>query len=121
MSSPSARLAARLIAYRPRIERHVRAMVRDADLAEEVTQETYARAFARAGQLRDPQAALAWLYRIATNVCLDRLWQRKPPLPSTLRSQTMFGQPTTGHPHSGEHARARGDERVRSGLPRHPA
>ena len=30
-------------------------------------------------QLRDPQAALAWLYRIATTVSLDRLRRRRPP------------------------------------------
>jgi RNA polymerase sigma-70 factor (ECF subfamily) len=53
-------------------------MVRDPAEAEELTQDTYARALERINQLRDPQAALAWLYRIATTVALDRIRQRRP-------------------------------------------
>ena len=71
-------LEERLTGYRPRIERHIRAMTRDAALAEDLTQETYLRALQRLHQLRDPQAALAWLYRIATSVTLDWLRQRRP-------------------------------------------
>ena len=69
-------LEARLAQYRPQIQRHILAMVRYADVAEELTQDTYARAFQGIHRLRDPQAALAWLYRIATNVSLDRLRKR---------------------------------------------
>jgi RNA polymerase sigma-70 factor (ECF subfamily) len=69
---------ARLVPFRPQVQRHIRAMVRNSAEAEELTQDTYARAFERIGQLRDPQAALAWLYRIATTVTLDRLRQRRP-------------------------------------------
>ena len=75
-------LEARLLAYRPLIDRHVRALVRDRADAEELTQDSYARAFRRLHELRDPQAALAWLYRVATNVCLDRLRRREPPMVS---------------------------------------
>ena len=70
---------ARLVPFRAQVQRHILAMVRDEALAEELTQDTYARALERVGQLRDPQAALAWLYRIATTVSLDRLRQRQPP------------------------------------------
>ena len=73
-------LEARLAQYRPQIQRHILAMVRDADEAEELTQDTYARAFQGIHRLRDPQAALAWLYRIATNVALDRLRRRTIPV-----------------------------------------
>jgi RNA polymerase sigma-70 factor (ECF subfamily) len=52
-------------------------MVRNADEAEELTQETFARAFGGAASLRDPQATLAWLFRIATNVSLDHLRRRR--------------------------------------------
>ena len=80
----SAELAAatfetRLLPFRAHVQRHILAMVRDRAEAEELTQETYARAFERVGQLRDPQAGLAWLYRIATSISLDRLRQRRPP------------------------------------------
>lgn len=75
----SAGLQARLVPFRTQVQRHILAMVRDRAEAEELTQDTYARALARIDQLRDPQAALAWLYRIATTVALDRLRQRRPP------------------------------------------
>ena len=70
--------AARLVPFRAQVQRHILAMVRDKSLAEELTQDAYARALERIDQLRDPQAALAWLYRIATTVALDRLRQRRP-------------------------------------------
>jgi RNA polymerase sigma-70 factor, ECF subfamily len=69
---------ARLVPFRAQVRRHIRAMVRDPAEAEDLTQETYARALERIGQLRDPQAALAWLYRIATTVTLNRLQRRRP-------------------------------------------
>jgi RNA polymerase sigma-70 factor (ECF subfamily) len=69
---------ARLLPLRAQVQRHLLAMVGDKSLAEELTQDTYARALERIDQLRDPQAVLAWLYRIATTVALDRLRQRRP-------------------------------------------
>jgi RNA polymerase sigma-70 factor, ECF subfamily len=69
---------ARLVPFREQVRRHILAMVRDASEAEDLTQETYARALERSDELRDPQAALAWLYRIATTVTLDRLRRRRP-------------------------------------------
>jgi RNA polymerase sigma-70 factor (ECF subfamily) len=75
----SAGLEGRLVPFRPQVQRHILAMVRDRAEVEELTQDTYARALTRIGQLRDPQAALAWLYRIAPTVALDRLRQRRPP------------------------------------------
>ena len=77
---------ARLVPFRAQIQRHILAMVRNQAEAEELTQDTYARALERIGQLRDPQAALAWLYRIATTVALDRLRQRRP---STIPLDTV--------------------------------
>ena len=69
---------ARLMTFRAQVQRHILAMVRDRAEAEELTQDSYARALERIDQLRDPQAALAWLYRIATTVTLDRIRQRRP-------------------------------------------
>lgn len=77
-------LHARLVPFHRQVQRHLLAMVKDPALAEELTQDTYARALARIDQLRDPQAALAWLYRVATTVALDRLRQKAPiPLDDT--------------------------------------
>jgi RNA polymerase sigma-70 factor (ECF subfamily) len=73
----TAAIETRLAPFRPQVRRHILAMVRDQAQAEDLTQDTYARALERRAQLRDPQAALAWLYRIATTVTLDRLRQRR--------------------------------------------
>jgi RNA polymerase sigma-70 factor, ECF subfamily len=78
MAATAQTLEAQLVSFRPLVVRHLLAMVRDRAEAEELTQDTYARALKRLDQLRDPQAALAWLYRIATTVALDRLRRRRP-------------------------------------------
>lgn len=58
--------------YEARIVRHALAMTRDVHEAQDVTQETFVRAQTRLDALREPDAAAAWLYRVATNLCLDR-------------------------------------------------
>jgi RNA polymerase sigma-70 factor (ECF subfamily) len=60
----------------PRILRYVRSLIRDPSEAEDLTQETFLRAYRSRDALRDPAARLTWLYRIATHVCVDRLRQR---------------------------------------------
>jgi RNA polymerase sigma-70 factor (ECF subfamily) len=46
--------------------------------AEDATQDALLRAHRSASGLDDPKAARAWLYKIATNVCLDHLALEKP-------------------------------------------
>jgi RNA polymerase sigma-70 factor (ECF subfamily) len=59
-------------------------MVRDRVEAEDLTQETFLRAYRSRDSLREEGARTAWLYRIATNVSLDRLRQyaRRGPVES---------------------------------------
>jgi RNA polymerase sigma-70 factor (ECF subfamily) len=64
--------------YHDRIYRYVLRMVRNPAEAEDLTQDTFLRAYRGRESLRDPEAVRGWLYRIATHVCLDRLRQRKP-------------------------------------------
>jgi len=45
--------------------------------AEDATQETLIRAWRRADTLADPAALKSWLFRIATNVCLDQIKDRQ--------------------------------------------
>ena len=71
-------LEGRLVPFRPQVQRPQPRDGQDQAEAEELTQDVRTRALDRIGQLRDPQAALAWLYRIATTVALDRLRQRRP-------------------------------------------
>lgn len=70
--------SARLAEYRPRVYRHLLAMTRDPAQADDLTQETFARAVARIDQLHDDGAALAWLYRIATNLMIDHTRRPRP-------------------------------------------
>ena len=67
---------AALSAHYAQILRYVRGVVRNADEAEDLTQETFLRAYRARDSLRDPDAMLPWLYSVATHVCLDRLRQR---------------------------------------------
>jgi RNA polymerase sigma-70 factor (ECF subfamily) len=67
--------------YHDRICRYITGMVHDPAEAEDLTQETFLRAFRHRDSLRDPGAARGWLYRIATHACLDRLPQRPASMP----------------------------------------
>jgi len=62
--------------YHDRIYRYVLSFVHDPAEAEDLTQDTFLRAYSHRDSLRDPNAVRGWLYRIATHVCLDRLRQR---------------------------------------------
>jgi RNA polymerase sigma-70 factor (ECF subfamily) len=52
-------------------------ILRDAEGARDVTQEVFVRCFDRRGGLRDGRELLGWLYRVATNLCLNALRDRK--------------------------------------------
>jgi RNA polymerase sigma-70 factor (ECF subfamily) len=58
-----------------RILRLATGMLRDGDLAEDVAQETFVRAFRFYTSFRSESALSTWLYRIAVNLCIDA--QRK--------------------------------------------
>ncbi len=58
-----------------RIFRYILSMVQDTAEAEDLTQETFLRAYRGRDSLREEGAQITWLYRIATHVCLDRLRQ----------------------------------------------
>jgi len=61
--------------YHNRIYRYLLSLVHNPAEAEDLTQETFLRAYSHRDSLRDPNAVRGWLYRIATRVCLDRLRQ----------------------------------------------
>jgi RNA polymerase sigma-70 factor, ECF subfamily len=66
------------------IFRYIMSMMHDAADAEDLTQETFLRAYRGRDSLRIEGAQTAWLYRIATHVCYDRLRQymRRGPVES---------------------------------------
>ena len=68
-------------AYHERIRRYILSMVHDEAEADDLTQDVFVRAYRSVGSLRDPDSALSWLYRVATNICYDRFrsQSRQPP------------------------------------------
>lgn len=62
--------------HRDRIRRAILRRVGNAADAEDLTQETLIRAAARSETLRDPEAAVAWLLRIAERLAIDHLRAR---------------------------------------------
>jgi RNA polymerase sigma-70 factor (ECF subfamily) len=56
-----------VIKYQRRVERLIGRMVRDADLVQDIAQETFIRAYRALPQFRGESAFYTWLYRIAVN------------------------------------------------------
>ncbi len=62
--------------YRSSILRYVTSLEKDFNEAEEITQDTLLRAYDHFSNLLDSKKIVPWLYRIATNLYLDR-WRSK--------------------------------------------
>jgi len=62
--------------HRARLRLHCYRMLGSACDADDMVQETLTRAFRSQSTLEDPSLVRPWLYRIATNVCLDELAKR---------------------------------------------
>ena len=81
-----------------RIFRYIVSIVRNTAEAEDLTQETFLRAYQRCDSLRNKGAQTAWLYRIATHICLDRLRQyarRSPKESNTDLDEIDVTEPDT--------------------------
>lgn len=77
--------------YRQRILRYLEGMVGPAE-AEELTQETFLKVSRALAGFRGEAKLSTWIYRIATNVALDRLRSKSPPTRSpelSLESNEM--------------------------------
>ena len=66
--------------YVPRVYRFALRLTHDPHAAEDLTQETFLRAWRRRDLLRDPQALYVWLLRIAVNLWRDQLRHGKLPV-----------------------------------------
>lgn len=82
--------------FRDRIQRYILTMIGDPEVADDLAQETFAKAFPKLGDLQNPERLGAWLYTIAVNLC--RVWLRKqvdkqhPDNPSSLAADPAGGR-----------------------------
>ncbi|MCS6860026.1 MAG: sigma-70 family RNA polymerase sigma factor [Abditibacteriales bacterium] len=63
--------------YKNKVHNYIARMVNDADDAEDLTQDVFVKAFISLGSFRGEASLQTWLYRIATNLCIDRARRRK--------------------------------------------
>ena len=63
--------------YGPVIYARCRKLLRDDSLAEDATQETFMRVYRHLDKAPDAEQALSWIYRVATNYCLNLIRNQK--------------------------------------------
>jgi RNA polymerase sigma-70 factor (ECF subfamily) len=63
--------------YQQRVYWHIRKMVIDHDDADDLTQETFIKVFKHIHTFRKDSGLYTWIYRIATNECLNFLQRKK--------------------------------------------
>jgi len=67
-------------AYQARLYNFVRSMVISPEIAEDITQEAFVKAFFNLSKLKEPGRFKSWLFRIANNSTLDYLRRKRLPL-----------------------------------------
>lgn len=85
-----------LQAYLPRVYRFAWRLTNDPHAAEDLTQETFLRAWRQRHRLRDPGAARVWLFRITANLWRDQLRRRQSPV--ARAGPLGEGQPSAARP-----------------------
>ena len=66
-----------ILKYQERVYWHIRKMVIDHDDANDITQDTFIKAYNGLLKFREEAQIFTWLYRIATNECLNFLTKKK--------------------------------------------
>lgn len=87
-----------VLKYQRRVERLIGRLVRDADLVEDLAQETFIRAYRALGQFRGEAQFYTWLYRIAVNTAKKALVElRRDPMvtETALRNATAGDEDET--------------------------
>ena len=79
LSGDTACYAALVGRYQAALHRYARGMVRDPELASDLVQDAFVKAYTRLASCRDPSRFGAWMYRIVVNRCRDHLKRRRRP------------------------------------------
>ena len=66
-----------MVAYQSRLYWHIRRLIVQHDLAQDVLQDTFIKAFQNFAQFKNDSQLYTWLYRIATNEALQQLAKMK--------------------------------------------
>jgi RNA polymerase sigma-70 factor (ECF subfamily) len=82
-----------VVKYQRRVQRLIGRMVRDVDLVQDISQETFIRAYRALPQFRGDSAFYTWLYRIAVNTAKKALGELKRDL---LVSEGSFSNAEDG-------------------------
>ncbi len=107
----------RLEALRPRLHRLAYAWCHDAALADDLVQDTLAKALTRGEQLRDEQALESWLFSILNNGWRDHLRARRDFLDVTELDETVYCEEAGPEQH---YASRQAIQRVRHAIARLP-
>jgi RNA polymerase sigma-70 factor, ECF subfamily len=81
-----------------RIYHYILYLVKNPVEAEDLAQDTFLCAYRHHDSLRDPNAVLGWLYRIATHVTLDHPRSRRPEIPSEADDESPLTSQSAGIP-----------------------
>ena len=68
-----------LVAHIPRLRRYARALTRDANLADDLVQDTLERALLKLDLWRPASDLRAWLFTLMHNIHVNRVRSRRPP------------------------------------------
>jgi RNA polymerase sigma-70 factor (ECF subfamily) len=103
------------------VERRCRALLGDGEEARDMVHEVFLRAVIHGGEFRGEASPMTWLYRITTNLCLNRLRDRKQHLPLELLAEVLPAAATspegTASARQKAHALLDGlDERTRAAV-----
>ena len=79
--------------HQERLHRLCERLLHDPEEARDAAQEVFLKAFRKAGEVRPLGQVYTWLYRIAVNLCLNKLRRRK--LVRFLRFETDLEEPDT--------------------------
>jgi len=66
-----------VLRYQDRVFSYVRHLISDRQDAEDITQEVFIRAYASLGSFESRASLQTWLFRIATNLCIDYIRKRR--------------------------------------------
>ncbi|WP_026678232.1 RNA polymerase sigma factor SigW [Fictibacillus gelatini] len=89
--------------FKDKIYRLCYRMVGNRHEAEDLAQETFVRAYTKINQYNGEYKFSTWLYRIATNLCIDRLRKKKPDFSLDAEvpgadGATLYSQVATAEP-----------------------